>query len=345
MLYQFAAEAPAEGQRLWAGAAREAETLALLLPLAFADQRLPWSTKLTATDASPTGYGLCEREAALDDCENERAWDERWRYKRIPSSEWKFRERAMNADVLHDIETVCANRPLQLEGDSYTHNESFPEVRASLMSETRWHDVLWGAWKHPNEDIRVKEARAWFLAVRRKARNVSAHHHRHLMFVDNLGLALSLSKGRCADYGTLRVCQRACCLSLAANLRIRTRWIPSEWNVADAGSRRCQAVGPRQRAAAPRSPHGDARPTWRATDARDDDHNPITLDDYSAPAGANDEPRSERQPGEEHAPAYRDQPHGDGRGAALRHARGDGSGSWPVARAGRRRLAISPGFC
>ena len=86
--------------------------------------------------------------------------------------------------------------------------------------------------------MHVKEGRAIVAAIRHICWKVDAHCHRVLVLSDNLGLVLALSKGRCSDYGQLRLCQRLLALGVACNVRVSVRWVPSELNVADADSRR-----------------------------------------------------------------------------------------------------------
>lgn len=86
---------------------RECLIFAGILPLLVADMRRPWSDNVTATDASPEGWGICERhlpEALVGDCGK---WHERWRYRRLDIGEWRPKERALRRDVFSDPLTVC----------------------------------------------------------------------------------------------------------------------------------------------------------------------------------------------------------------------------------------------
>lgn len=44
-------------ERLWAGAARELETISILLPVCRTEIGSPWSSRIVASDASPFGVG------------------------------------------------------------------------------------------------------------------------------------------------------------------------------------------------------------------------------------------------------------------------------------------------
>eukprot|EP00969_Alexandrium_andersonii_P313205 13838256-Alexandrium_andersonii.AAC.1 len=55
-----------------------------LLPVLVADLRRPWWPLATATDASEWGYGVCERPLAPQQQAELAAWQERWRFERLP---------------------------------------------------------------------------------------------------------------------------------------------------------------------------------------------------------------------------------------------------------------------
>ena len=64
--------------------------------------RRPWSPTLTATDASPTGYGVCERHISAQQSQSLGEWSERWRFKPPPSAPLDPRERTVGRDVFAD---------------------------------------------------------------------------------------------------------------------------------------------------------------------------------------------------------------------------------------------------
>ncbi|CAK0821614.1 unnamed protein product [Prorocentrum cordatum] len=69
-------------------------------------------------------------------------------------------------------------------------------------------------------------------------RTSSSHSKRHLILGDAMTVILSRTKGRGASFGLCRALRRSAALVLAANLRPAWRWLPSEWNAADAASRK-----------------------------------------------------------------------------------------------------------
>jgi hypothetical protein len=60
----------------------EATIFAGILPLLYADMRKEWCNTVTASDASPSGYGICERNMNMHEIVSIGKWQERWRYKR-----------------------------------------------------------------------------------------------------------------------------------------------------------------------------------------------------------------------------------------------------------------------
>ena len=68
------------------------------------------------------------------------------------------------------------------------------------------------------------------------SRKSSNRRRKHLVLVDNLGLAFMVAKGRSSNFAQLRVLQQIKALSLASQFSIRLQGIPSELNVADGPS-------------------------------------------------------------------------------------------------------------
>eukprot|EP00959_Pyramimonas_sp_CCMP1952_P325689 6816732-Pyramimonas_sp.AAC.1 len=51
-----------EPERFWPSCCKECRSITGILPLAVADLRQEWNPTVTCTDASPTGYGVCQRD-------------------------------------------------------------------------------------------------------------------------------------------------------------------------------------------------------------------------------------------------------------------------------------------
>ena len=215
-----------------------------ILPLLVANLRRQWADVITATDASPEGWGICERDCDCSFVAQMGRWHERWRYKRLDVADWKPRERAFARNVFSDLQTVGLPFDPGDDYDNYVMDEEFPEIPFSVLKPSFWTTVGLGKWGDTSEHITIKEARAVLLAVRRLSRASRHRHKRHLLFVDNMALAFALGKGRCANYALLRVLQQIGSVCLACSLTLRSRWIPSEVNISDGPSRGQIVPGP-----------------------------------------------------------------------------------------------------
>ena len=207
------------------------------------DLRLPWSNTVTATDASPAGWGICETELPTADVWRCGRWHERWRFRRLDPGEWKPRQRVIHRDLFTDPLTVRGTVDQVDDLHGYVENETFPEVPDHILQPSSWHTVGMGMWKHTDEHITMQEATCLLLAVRRMSRPRRHRHRRHLIFLDNLALRFALGKGRSQNYGMLRILQQIGSISLACALTLQSRWIPNEKNVADGPSRGQIALG------------------------------------------------------------------------------------------------------
>jgi hypothetical protein len=159
-------------------------------------------------------------------------------------------------DVLTDPKTVT---PLAVANTDWVERVGFPEVPVSCVGNfNTWRTVASRRLKF-DESISIKEGRGVVLGVNHILKNVDAFHKRHLMLVDNFGVALALCKGRAASYGLLQICRRVAAYSLASNTLLSFRWITSETNPADVPSRRYEPRTLNSKHVA--SPH---LPFWKA---------------------------------------------------------------------------------
>ena len=234
-LYDFV-EHQSPPRRLYPSEVAEVWTFIGLLPLLTADMRRPWSDVITATDASPDGYGVCESLAPPGAARDLGAWNERWRFRRLPPEQWAPRKRQRGRDVLSDPVTVGLVTDAFEEQQLY-YNDDFPEVDSSFLMPDRWHTVKMGRWGYKHEGITIKEGRALVIALRRLARAKRNRGKNHTIFMDNLSLCFSVAKGRAHNFGMLRIMQQIGSICLAANIGIFPRWVASEDNPADGPSR------------------------------------------------------------------------------------------------------------
>ncbi|CAE7299586.1 UPF1 [Symbiodinium sp. CCMP2592] len=222
--------------RLWDSVIHELELFRNLMVLGQADIFSRWDASPLITDACTSGYGVCEGQWNVTEVEAVGREDERWRYHRGPPDRENPRAAALNTtDVFDD---PCSVLP-DFEGElpfQLVENPMFPEVPKSLLSPEKWH-TLWCAPFDYKDTIHVLEARGVLGAVKHRSRDQMKHGTRVLILNDNLGVVLSISKGRCADYGLLRILRRIAAHSLATGIRFIVRWVPSELNIADGPSR------------------------------------------------------------------------------------------------------------
>ena len=208
-----------------------------IVPLLFSDMRLPWCPIITATDASPTGFGICELLASQEDAAQLGGWNERWRFRRLAPEHWAPRSRTRGLDVFADPRTVTRSYDNESYLDSYIPNSDFPEVDPGICCSKQWSTKKMGRWQHTDEHITLKEGRAVVIALRRLTRSSARRKMSHVFLLDNLSLCFAINKGRAHSFDLLRIMQQIGSISLAANILISPRWIPSEWNPADGPSR------------------------------------------------------------------------------------------------------------
>ena len=235
-LYDFAAS-NAEPRRLHPSESDECWNFVGLAPLLIADIRREWSEFITCTDASPFGFGICEQHSNSTVVRRHARWNERWRFRRLPASQWKPRERSEGWDTLNDVRTVVGGTELDDDLDNYVADDDFPEIPDDLLLPSKWYTVKMGKWKYTTEHITLKEAKALLIAIRRLSRSKLNRNKRHLILLDNLALVFAVGKGRAHSFELLRVLQRIAAVCLSCNITIRPRWVRSEVNVADAPSR------------------------------------------------------------------------------------------------------------
>jgi hypothetical protein len=233
-LYDFIHHSYDSRSKLWGSAAKEARWASHLLKLCSVKLRRCWSSDVTSSDASLSGIAVSRRSLDVSLQSLVGSVKESWRYK--TNNQVKPRETALkNLDPFSNPETV---KPLaKIARDPFVLDEFFPEVPDEVMAEDSWHDVFSIHMQRP-EHITLLEGRGIVAALRHKLRSKHEFGKKHLHFNDNMSVVLLCSKGRSGSFGMLRVCRRIAALSLCADILLVVRWIPSEKNVSDKGSRR-----------------------------------------------------------------------------------------------------------
>ena len=237
-LYDFAQRHRNGAGRLWRSAARESKWASILLRLCVTDLRRSWDSTVTASDASLSGIAICSREADQPTIHRLGSQKEGWRFCSYNPCSKPRENTVKKPDVFSDPSTV---KPLsEIHHDPFCFNDEFEEIDMNFMNPEHWQLRYSVRMKIP-EHITLLEGRGIVSALRHKLRSLSSFGKRHLHLGDNLASILIAEKGRASSYEMLRVSRRIACLLLAANCTLTSRWIPSEWNVADHGSRRWEA--------------------------------------------------------------------------------------------------------
>jgi len=233
-VYSFIADSYHFRQKLWPSVIKELKCFRALMVLGIAELRSTWDGQPLMTDACLTGYAVCEGNLDYHEVREVAVFDERWRFKREGNERVAPRVRALG-DPLSDPRTVLPDVRGEVLGD-VEMDPNFPEIPLNLLQEDRWH-TLWATQLHYREPVHLNEGRSILSAAKHRSRDALRHGKRVLIMNDNMGVVLACMKGRCASYGLLRTCQKMAAESLASGIRFYVRWIPSELNVADHGSR------------------------------------------------------------------------------------------------------------
>ena len=111
-----------------------------------------------------------------------------------------------------------------------------PYLPDSLCQADRWHTVIQGQWAH-REHIMLMEGRSTLLCARREARNSHSHGCMLGVLSDNLSSTLAFDEGRSMIIGLLSLCRRMGAIVIGCRYRLRLRYVESDRNPADKGSR------------------------------------------------------------------------------------------------------------
>ncbi|CAK0852660.1 unnamed protein product [Prorocentrum cordatum] len=234
-LYQFMHENWSRKRRLWHSAALECKWISVLLPLAWADLRMPWTSQVKATDASLSGYAVGKSLWNVSDVVEAGGARERFRYRCAVPSAAPRRAALGTLDPFQDLETV---KPIvdRFEPSPYEPNYLFKEIPEGLLQDSMWKTSYAAPFVF-KEGIGDLESRATVSGVKHTLRSSGGFRSHHLHLGDNLGNVLGQEKGRMKNFTRLVCCRRLCALELATSARIHHRWIPSERNPVDKGSR------------------------------------------------------------------------------------------------------------
>ncbi|CAE8609395.1 unnamed protein product, partial [Polarella glacialis] len=228
--------------KAWTSVATEAKWCCSLLRLCSANLRRDWDCLVTASDASLTGIAVSTSIWSLADVKSVGRVREHSGYKGKHPCD-RPRQQALGIlDPLTDVRSVLPPPPADF--DEFELDPMFAEVPEKLLQEDLWRS-RYSAQMHDAEKIGILECRGVEFSVRHRLRAARSFGKRCLSLGDNLGNVLGLSKGRFSAYPLLRVCRRISALVIAGDLQQSYRWIPSEFNAADKGSRKWEPKRPK----------------------------------------------------------------------------------------------------
>ena len=193
---------------LWPSVVGELALNLALFPLWVVDLRSEWLDVVPVTDASPAfGYGMCMADAPP----------------------WLVRAGAAEAHGDHHFVLGDLDDRRQAAARS-GRRVDFPLPTSAFR---RIFSVRAKKAKHSGE----LEAEAAVLGLRRLARTKSNLGRRGLFLLDARAVECALRKGRSSAPTLRRIVMTAAAVQLAAGLRLRFGYVPSELNPADAPSR------------------------------------------------------------------------------------------------------------
>jgi len=231
--YAFISRYRHEVRWLWTSVKEELIAFAGLAPLLSSDWVLPWNPMLVASDASLAGWAVATSFASPPDVAEVGRVKERFRF-RDPDAEAPRRRALGAAGFIEDESGVWVPRPAD---QAWEMVDGFPEVPTKLLVGRKWKTVIVRPWLFDGDPINHLEGRALLKAVERVIYSSYGINMRQVALVDNLTVALCFGRYRAKTMAMLRLVRKVAALCLAANVRLTVRWVPSELNSADEGSR------------------------------------------------------------------------------------------------------------
>lgn len=224
--------------RLWPSVIAELKAFRGLVFLLVQDWWRPWNPMVTSSDASLTGFGVCQSRWPQEVVASTGRRLEKSRFRRVGGH--SARESALTAAGFsydgHAWGPVGEKTAKQLSDAGWAVDESFVEVPVGGLKRKLWSPKIWGRWKF-KENIGILEARTVLKSIQRVCMTRFGHDVRHLHLCDNLGVVLSIERCRSKNFKLLSVIRRIAAFCIARNIQLAIRWVPSELNIADEPSR------------------------------------------------------------------------------------------------------------
>ena len=233
--YAFIERHLAERVPWWPTARDEITAFLGLLPGLRAQWTRSWNQLVLASDASEDGYAVASSLWPLRDVKAVSRQLEKRRFKFEGSI--SAREAALTAaGFVRSFDDPAWRPGPESMPPGVVENGLFPEVPARLLDQSLWRVPLarrfW--W---SEGIVLLESRALLSAMRRVACSRFGHYTNQLFLVDNMGMCLGFARCRSSDFKMLSIIRHFYAYALARGITAWIRWIPSELNPSDEGSR------------------------------------------------------------------------------------------------------------
>ena len=236
--YRFINACYVKVTRIWESVLDELRCFVGLMPFLESDWARQWNEMVVATDASEAGFGVSTSKWSKAEVAKVGRLQERNRYKWESARE--ARRHAMEAGGFAwdpYLDRWTARSPDMEDLGEWHVDQGFEEVPGQKLRADRWQGRLSGRW-HWKDGILRLEARSLVLGFRRMAISRYGRNSRQLALCDNMSVVLAFNRCRAKDFGLLKQIRRAAAYSLSRNIGLSVRWIPSELNSADRGSRK-----------------------------------------------------------------------------------------------------------
>ena len=248
----------------------EIRTVKGLILLSGVDMGAPWASVAFCSDACLSGYSLAESVVTYNEVSAAASAKERWRFRgtlsrsdqkdilscnsSLPTAEQATGSSAdigsafLLADVAEHLgrsSTATRMSTAAMRSASYgprafsdvvNLRDDFKALPDSLLSPTRWHNVIKGGFRF-DEAIHMLEGRTTLLGLVRMSRSTGFHGSRFLSIGDNLSSLLAFERGRARDWGLRRLTRMSAARQIGCELQQLHRYSESDRNPTDYDSR------------------------------------------------------------------------------------------------------------
>jgi hypothetical protein len=219
-VYRFTDSARGATFRIWRSVARELRIAMGLAPLLYANLAADWAPIIVATDASEYGQGVVARSAKPSEAEREAPLA-----RKTPASAQQITE-----ELKGQAHQQC--RRVKLSVAQRTALET------AAVADGWWSEIVSARWKFADLHINTFELRAMLTALRWLASRPAFSGSRVLLLSDSAVAVAAVAKGRSSSFPLLRILRQLAATSLACDITLWPRWLPSARNPADEASRR-----------------------------------------------------------------------------------------------------------